>query len=206
MDISPAKSALHISVGIYPRNDWIIGLLESPSRLFKAPRESGLQHSLCGRRRTSFLPSRDKDALSNRVAKHILLHRAGLHTYYTFLDRGGDERQYCAPGVDLPIATVMRSKYGTYPEYHTSDDNTSFVTPKGLQGGYEVIRDCLEALELNRSYVATCVGEPQMGKRGLYSNLGTRTQEEVVKLRMHLLAYADGKHSLLDVAERLGVA
>jgi aminopeptidase-like protein len=152
----------------------------------------------------SYLPSRAGDTLSDRVAQHVLKHRAPDFIRYSFLDRGSDERQYCAPGVDLPIASLMRSKYGVYPEYHTSMDDLTLVTPKGLQGGYEVLRDCVTAIEIERRYQVTVLCEPQMGKRGLYSPLMTRGVERTVQMRMDILTYCDGKHSLLDIANLLG--
>jgi aminopeptidase-like protein len=153
----------------------------------------------------SYLPSRAGDTLSDRVARHVLKHRWPNYNRYTFLDRGSDERQYCAPGVDLPIASVMRSKYGTYPEYHTSKDDLTLVTPSGLQGGYEALRDCIRAIEVEAYYKNTVVCEPQMGKRGLYSLLGMRTIETAVRMRMDILAYCDGANSLLDIADKLDV-
>jgi aminopeptidase-like protein len=152
----------------------------------------------------SYLPSRAGNTLSDRVAQHVLKHRAPDYIRYSFLDRGSDERQYCAPGVDLPIASLMRSKYGVYPEYHTSMDDLTLVTPKGLQGGYEVLRDCVAAIEIDRRYQITVLCEPQMGKRGLYSPLMTRGVERAVQMRMDILTYCDGKHSLLDIADLLG--
>jgi aminopeptidase-like protein len=152
----------------------------------------------------SYVPTRNGNTWSDKVALHVLKHVAKSFNEYTFLDRGGDERQYCAPGIDLPIASVMRSKYGTYPEYHTSLDDLSLITPEGLAGGFVALRRCLEVLEIDRSYVARQLCEPQMGRRGLYSTLGTTLVSEAVKNRMNILAYCDGHHSVLAVAEKLG--
>ena len=119
---------------------------------------------------------------------------------YSFLDRGSDERQYCSPGVDLPLVTLSRSKYGTYPEYHTSLDNLDFVTGEGLLGGYELIKDCINVIENNRVFRVTCYGEPQLGKRGLYPNLSTKKSGASVETMMDFIAYADGNNDLLSVS------
>jgi aminopeptidase-like protein len=152
----------------------------------------------------SYLPSRNTRTWSDRAAQHVLGVLAPGYKRYTFLDRGSDERQYCAPGVDLPIATVMRSKYGTYPEYHTSLDDLSLITPKGLAGSLAMLQRCVETLEMDIRYRATVTCEPQMGQRGLYSTLGVVGRAEAVATRMDLLAYFDGENSLLDIAEILG--
>ena len=151
----------------------------------------------------SYLPSRAGNTISDKVARHVLRHRAPDHKTFSYLERGSDERQYCAPGVDLPIASVMRSKYGTYPEYHTSRDDLTLVTPSGLQGAFETLRDCLKTIGIERRYVATQLCEPQMGKRGLYSAFGTGSVEKSVSIRMNILCFCDGKHSVLDIADIL---
>jgi len=154
----------------------------------------------------SYLSSRAGDTIADRIAKHVLAHWAGNYKSYTFLQRGSDERQYCAPGVDLPVASVMRTRYGDYPEYHTSEDNLSVISPRGLSGGYEVLRRCLLGLEVNETLQATVLCEPQLGRRNLISNLGYGPVQ-MGKFRRNLsnlLAYCDGTRDLIDVAAVIG--
>jgi len=152
----------------------------------------------------SYLPSRNGNTLSDDVAKHVLKHIDPGFKSYTWLDRGSDERQYCAPGIDLPIASIMRTKYGQYPEYHTSlDDLDNVVTPNGLDGGYWSIRKAIEAIERNKQYRVTVLGEPQMGNRGLYPTLSTKKSGEQVRLMMDVISLCDGENTLLQIAESL---
>ena len=153
----------------------------------------------------SYLPSRYGNTLSDRVALHALRYHTDGFKKYTFLDRGSDERQYCAPGIDLPIATIMRSKYGEYPEYHTSLDDLNLISAKGLSGGFNVIRNAIEIIEKNSVPQITVLGEPQLSKRRLYPTVSTKYQRDDLRKMMDILAYSDGKNTLLDIAEILNV-
>ena len=154
----------------------------------------------------SYLPSRNGKTISDMIAKHVLKWIDPNFIEYSWLDRGSDERQYCAPGIDLPIASILRTKYGKYPEYHTSLDNLeNVVTPQGLDGGYWAIRKALEAIERNKKYKTTVLCEPQMGERGLYPTLSTKDLDKEVKLMMNFISFCDGQVSLFEIAENLNL-
>ena len=171
----------------------------------KASTIAGFVMTCCGDERAwSFMPSRLGGTLADRAALHVLGQAAPDFTAYSFLERGSDERQYCSPLVDLPVVSIMRSKYGTYPEYHTSLDDLSLVTQAGLEGTLAMMQRCIAALEANITYVAAQPCEPQLGPRGLYPTVSTRDSGRAVRAMMNLLAYADGEHDLIAIAERIG--
>ncbi len=151
----------------------------------------------------SYIPTRYGNTLSDKVSKHVL--QDIDYVEYSFLDRGSDERQYCSPGVDLPIATICRTKYGVYPEYHTSLDDLTVISPSGLYGGYEKIKKAIELLEKNDYYKVNVLCEPQLGKRGLYPTISTKTSGGIVRTMMNFIAYADGNNDLIDIANIIGV-
>lgn len=152
-------------------------------------------------RRYTYLASREGNLRIDRIAKRVLASRDNV-VHYSYLARGSDERQYCSPGVDLPLISIMRSRYADYPEYHTSlDDLDTVVTPTGLQGGLDVVRECIEALESEPVLVANQRGEPQLGRRGLYHTVMKKTTPEDVMLRTNILAYSDGQHDEADMAD-----
>ena len=154
----------------------------------------------------SYLPSRDGKTISDDVAKHVLAWIDPNFIKYTWLDRGSDERQYCSPGIDLPIASILRTKWLEYPEYHTSLDNLEdVVTPKGLDGGYWAIRKSLELIERNKKFKVTVLGEPQMSKRDFYPTLSIKKINNNKNLMMDFITMCDGNTSVLDIANKLNI-
>ena len=151
----------------------------------------------------SYLASREGTHPLDRIASRVV-DTFPKPVHYSYLDRGSDERHYGMPGVGLPTISLMRTKYGVYHEYHTSLDDLTVITPTGLQGGFDLVRYCLEELEQSRYFVTSVLGEPQLGKRGLYHRTHARTVSDEVLLRTHILAYSDGQHSVADIAELTG--
>lgn len=139
--------------------------------------------------------SRGGDDKADRAAKYVLceLDAPGHErVFHRFNRRGSDERQYCWPGIDLPVVSLMRTRYCDYPEYHTSADDLSVISPAGLEGGYVAIRQCLEIIEANRHYAATTMCEPFMEGRGGHD------------ADYKFAVYCDGATDTLKIAELTG--
>jgi len=150
----------------------------------------------------SYLPSRNGNTISDAVAQHVLKHLSPNYISYQWKDRGSDERQYCAPHIDLPVVSIMRTKYCEYPEYHTSLDTLgTVVTEQGLSGSFNAIKLALEVLEKNIHPTVKVLCEPQLSKRGLYPTLSTKDRKKEVGLMMDLITWSDGSKSLLEIAE-----
>ncbi len=154
----------------------------------------------------SYLETRKGNTLADRVMQNVLGFAHPSYKRYSYLDRGSDERQYNAPGVDLPVCDFCRSEYAEYPEYHTSADDMSLISPEGLEGSFDVMKQVLHALEYNHYYHVTCLCEPQLGKRGLYPTESRKGIYEEVKKMTNLIAYADGTEDLIGISSRIGVA
>lgn len=136
----------------------------------------------------------------DRVAGHVVARDGGeIRSYSPY---GYDERQFNSVGFDLPVGRLSRTPHGEYPEYHTSGDNLAFVTADQLSSSYSAVWEILRILEEDRRYRNLSPhGEPQLGKRGLYPTTGGQSASEAVMAMLWTLAYCDGGHSLLDIAE-----
>jgi len=148
--------------------------------------------------------SRRDSAEIDRAAINVLEHSTSPYEIRKYEPFGYDERQYCSPGVDLPMGCLMRSPNGEYPEYHTSGDNLDFIRADSLADSLDTTMKILSVLEANISYVnQNPMCEPQLGRRGLYRSFGKLEDGGIAQRAVQwVLNYSDGCHSLLDIAER----
>ena len=153
----------------------------------------------------SFLGSRYGNTLADKVSITILEDHGIKFDSYSFLDRGSDERQYCSPGVDLPVVSIMRSKYGTYKEYHTSDDNLDFVSGESLFESAELMLEAISILEKNVTPHASLLCEPFYSKRLIREqSRENRKLTTYNKMVSDFLAYSDGTNDLIDISRIIG--
>lgn len=156
-------------------------------------------------RAVSYIASRKGNTLADIAAKNILHFMAPDYIEYDFLHRGSDERQYNAPGVDLPVCSICCSKYHEYPEYHTSADNMLLISDKGLEKSFGIYCEVINAIEYNARYQVNCYCEPQLGSRGLYPTESFNHSSLAVQDMMNLIAYADGTQDLFEISEIIHV-
>lgn len=178
------------------RNDDAVGRIEHGLVLTGLGDSSGF----------TYKRSRRGQATIDRAVAQVLADREVPHRLLDFSPYGYDERQFCSPGYNLPVGRLGRAQHGEYPEYHTSADNLSFVSPQALAESMDVLVAVLGVLERDRTYVnLNPRGEPQLGRRGLYRALGATMNSKAAEMALlWVLNLADGEHSLLDMAARSG--
>jgi aminopeptidase-like protein len=156
----------------------------------------------------TYKKSRRGDAEIDRAVAHVLKHSGQRYDIEDFSPYGYDERQYCSPGFDLPVGCFMRTPHGKFPEYHSSADNLELMDPASLAHSLVTCLSVFYVLENNRCYCnqnPKC--EPQLGRRGLYRAMGGNRDEKLQETAMlWVLNQSDGEYSLLDIAERSGLA
>lgn len=155
--------------------------------------------------RWNYMPSRTGLTLSDKVAKRTLQELGIEYIENSFSDRGSDERQYCSPNVNLPVCSVMRSKYGSYREYHTSKDDLTYISKEGLHNSFEYFKHLILNFENYRIPIATLFGEPMLSKRNLRSSVGGGSLTLDEKHISDLLAYADGSNDTGELAKILNI-
>jgi aminopeptidase-like protein len=155
----------------------------------------------------TYKKSRRGDAAIDRAAAHVLRHAFDAPKVIEFEPYGYDERQFCSPGFDLPVGLLQRSRFGTFPEYHTSADNLGFIAPQHLAESLRTIWRIIEIAEHDFTPLnLSPKGEPQLGRRGLYATTGgDRDGPARAMAYLWVLNQGDGSKTLLDIAERAGM-
>lgn len=155
----------------------------------------------------TYKKSRRGNAEIDRAVVHVLNCSDEPHRVIEFFPYGYDERQYCSPGFDLAVGCLMRSQHGTFPEYHTSADNLTFIQPSSLGRSFTKLLEVVHVLEHNQFFInqkPKC--EPRLGKYGLYGGMGGDRRGDFGELALlWVLNLSDGQHDLLAIAERSGI-
>ncbi|EAJ5709770.1 DUF4910 domain-containing protein [Campylobacter lari] len=149
----------------------------------------------------SLIHTPSENTLADKVALHTLKEKNNFKEF-SFLYRGGNERQYCSPLINLPVVCICRTRFGDYKEYHTSKDDLNFISEKGLQGGLKAMQEIIMNLEVNKIYQITTFCEPNLGKRGLYHTINKKAKKPI---SANFLAYCDSKNDVLDIASKLNI-
>lgn len=155
----------------------------------------------------TYKKSRRSDAEVDRAVLNVLRYTGSKYSIREFEPYGYDERQYCSPGINLPVGCLSRTPHGEFPEYHTSKDNLTFIRPESLADSLDCCFSILSVLEGNRAYLnQSPMGEPQLGRRGLYRTLGGSSDGRAGELALlWVLNLSDGGHTLLDISDRSGM-
>ena len=155
----------------------------------------------------SHVESRNGNNLADQALESALINKKNKKKY-TFLYRGSDERQYCAPGIDLPVCGFSRSKFGEYKEYHTSADNLKIISEKSLNNSLNVLKSIVDAFELSLYPKTNIKGEPQLSKYNLYPTTSQKgiakkdyfSKQEFIN-RCNVIAYSDGRKNIFEISK-----
>ena len=99
----------------------------------------------------------------------------------------------------------MRSKYGTFPEYHTSADDLNFVTPGQLKKSVQIVKDIIEEFMSIKIPITKIFCEPHLTKYGLYRSLSTKNFDLDSRNILNFLSYCDGKKDLVIISKKINL-
>lgn len=154
-------------------------------------------------RNYSVVNSRYANTYADKVAEFNYTYNNIKFKKFSYLSRGSDERQYCSPNFNLPVCTILRTRFGDYPEYHTSLDNLKLISPKGLENSYKMMKSLIQIIENNKKFVATKLGEPFLHKYNLKQGVSgfNRPLKKETKIISDILAYSDGSNDLINISK-----
>ncbi len=180
-----------------------IAYLNKNFRILKKYTIGGYVLSCIGDERNfSLISTKYGNSNSDLAAKEAFKKLSLKFKKYSFLERGSDERQFNSPGIDLPIASILRTKYGKYSEYHTSLDNFDLVTKKGLKGGFKVSKKAIEILQNYKIPISNFLCEPKLQKKNLYNHISIKGNKNNFSRKiLNFLQYSDGKNNLEKISK-----
>tara|TARA_B000000475_G_scaffold103649_1_gene84098 strand:+ start:10014 stop:11264 length:1251 start_codon:yes stop_codon:yes gene_type:complete len=153
----------------------------------------------------SIIKNQNENCLSTQALQSALISKKKVKEY-SYLSRGSDERQYCSPLVNIPLTGYCRSKYGTFPEYHTSLDNLNLVTKKGMEQSFSVFKSIIDAFELGLYPKTKIYCEPKLDKINLYPTTSTKNNnKKYAKKILNLISYSNGKRNIFEISKILKI-
>ena len=157
-------------------------------------------------RNFSFIPTRHGNTLSDKAAREAFKKLKIKFKHYSFSDIGSDERQFNSPNVEIPIAVLMRTRFGDYPEYHTSLDNFDLVTERGLNGGFQLAKKTIDIIHKKVLPITKVTCEPMLSKRKLMSTISKGIPASAIKNLKLFITYSDGKNDLAEIRDKLNIS
>ena len=172
----------------------------------------------------TYKKSRLGNAEIDQTAINILKESGESFQIKDFFPVGSDERQFCSPGFNLPMGSLMRTMYHKFPEYHTSLDNLEFVKGEYLIESFSIYLKIILELEKNfgkfkpeeklkdqrnmddndifMNLNPKC--EPNLEKRGLFNKVIDLDSGTALSISW-VLNLSDGRNSLSDISRISGI-
>jgi aminopeptidase-like protein len=177
------------------------------------------------RGKITFKKTKNGNSLIDKITEETLTNSKKPYKIVDFFPWGSDERQFSSPGINIPMASIMRTMYSQFPEYHTSGDNLDFMSSESLEDSFGLYLEIIKQIESHESLEnyekeKTTIDkiddeiyknlnpfcEPQLGKRGLYEMTGGMQQNSITKNAIFwILNFSDGNYSLRKISELAGI-
>lgn len=154
----------------------------------------------------TYKSSRQHDSRGDRLVKRLLKKNKKNKVISFTPIAGSDERQFCSPGFNLPVGSLMRKRYLEYPEYHSSLDNKELISFTAIDGAVNLCMKIINSFEKNLIFKNTIMnGEPRLGNKGLYPKFSSNQYfDKKLNAILWLLNLSDGFHDIEDIKEQTG--
>jgi aminopeptidase-like protein/aminoglycoside N3'-acetyltransferase len=121
---------------------------------------------------------------------------------------GNDERQFNAPGIRVPMLSLLRCLPPSAPghpylEYHSSHDTPAIVNWTRLSESQQLVLEMIDTLEQNRVPINRFSGEVCCSRHGLH--IDPVAHPEAHRSLFRTMDLIDGTRSLVRIANQCGV-